>query len=434
MPLPSGASSHQNARPVPYRRRNDAREFDVSRSFHCWVGGPFPHGEGGGEESVQRGPMRRASLSRAAACVLTAVLLSAPAAPRADEAVVPPPLIVPPQPAANAPATNAPAEAGSSQVGTSQAEQPEAEGSAVEEPSETDVPLQQIVIGSAPVAGTFYPAAGAICRQINKRQDLNGLRCLVEETDGSADNLERLREGRLELAIVQSDWAYHAVAGSTSDRAPPMTELRTLALLQPQVMTLVANAGSGILEMGDIAGKRVSVGPPGSGVNEVGRMLLAHLGFAENLTLVELPIEEEASALCSGNIDAFLLPVAHPNGAVAEAVDLCGAVLIDMTGEAVDQLVETWPFYIHATIPAEAYSTAGNSVASFGLVATLVTTTALPDDVAYALTKALFESLDDLRAQHPSLELLTEESMSGISISAPLHEGALLYFQERGWR
>ena len=257
---------------------------------------------------------------------------------------------------------------------------------------------------------------------------------VVEETDGSADNLERLREGSVELAIVQSDWAYHALAGSTSDRAPPMTEVRSLALLQPQVMTLVANAGSGILELGDLAGKRVSIGPPGSGVNEVGRVLLAHLGFADNLTLAELPIEEEASALCSGDIDAFLLPVAHPNGAVAEAVDLCGALLIDMTGEAVDQLVETWPFYVHATIPAEAYSTAGNAVSSFGLVATLVTTEALPEEVAYAVTKALFESLDDLRAQHPSLELLTEESMSAFSMSAPLHPGALTYFQERGWR
>ena len=374
-------------------------------------------------------------LSSALAAMAAVVLLLAPTAPRAEEAVVPPPLIVPPPSPSAPPEVSDGRSEGPAAAGASQGEATvEEEGSAVEEQSESEVPLRQIVIASAPVAGTFYPAAGAICRQINKRQALNGLRCLVEETDGSADNLERLREGSVELAIVQSDWAYHALAGSTSDRAPPMTEVRSLALLQPQVMTLVANAGSGILELGDLAGKRVSIGPPGSGVNEVGRVLLAHLGFADNLTLAELPIEEEASALCSGDIDAFLLPVAHPNGAVAEAVDLCGALLIDMTGEAVDQLVETWPFYVHATIPAEAYSTAGNAVSSFGLVATLVTTEALPEEVAYAVTKALFESLDDLRAQHPSLELLTEESMSAFSMSAPLHPGALTYFQERGWR
>lgn len=302
-------------------------------------------------------------------------------------------------------------------------------------PEQADqAPLTQIVIGSAPVSGTFYPAAGAICRQINNRQELNGLRCLVEETDGSGDNLERLREGSIQLAIVQSDWAYHAVAGSTTDRAPPMTELRSLALLQPQVMTLVANARSGILEMADLAGKRVSIGPPDSGVNEVGRVLLAHLGFADSVTLVELPIEDEASALCSGDIDAFLLPVAHPNGAVAEAVDLCGALLIGMTGEAVDRLVQSWPFYVRATIPADAYNGNGNEVSSFGLVATLVATEDLPDRVAYDIAKALFESLDDLRAQHPSLALLSEESMSGLGMSAPLHPGALTYFLERGWR
>lgn len=294
--------------------------------------------------------------------------------------------------------------------------------------------LEQLVIGSALVGGTYYPAAGAVCREVNRRQALNGLRCLVEETEGSADNLARLRDGRLQLAIVQSDWAYHAVAGSSADRAPPMTELRTLFLLQPQVMTLVAGADSGILEQGDLAGHRVAIGPPESAVNEAGRGLLQQLGLLEAVTLAELPVEEQAAALCAGEIDAFLLPVAHPNGAVADAVELCGAVLVGFNGELVDTLVATWPFYVKATLPAGLYPTNGYEVESFGVVATLVATTALSEESAYQLVKAVFESLDDLRAQHPTLGQLTEASMSGVGLAAPLHPGALRYFQERGWR
>ncbi len=353
------------------------------------------------------------------------LLLLSMAIVRADDEVVPPPLIS--DLAAEADVDNATQEATAEPA-------PEPAADAAEAQEAAPVPLRQIVIGSAPVSGTFYPAAGAICRQINRRRDVDGLRCLVEETDGSADNLERLRQGALELAIVQSDWAYHAVAGSTSEQAPPMTELRSLALLQPQVMTLVASAQSGILELDDLTGKRISIGQPGTGINEIGRVLLAHLGFADQVTLLELPIEDEAAALCNGDIDAFLLPVAHPNGAVAEAVDLCGAVLVGMTGEAVDQLVESWPFYVQAIIPAGVYGGSGTDVKSFGLVATLVTTESLPEEVAYQVVKSLFESLDDLRAQHPILSLLSEESMSGLGLSAPLHPGALRYFQERGWR
>jgi len=294
--------------------------------------------------------------------------------------------------------------------------------------------LEQLVIASALVAGTYYPAAGAVCREVNRRQELNGLRCLVEETEGSADNLARLRDGRVQLAIVQSDWAYHAVAGSSADRAPPMTELRSLLLLQPQVMTLVAGAGSGLLTQDDLPGKRIAIGPPDSGVNEGGRGLLQQLGLLGSVTLAELPVEAQAAALCADEIDAFLLPVAHPNAGVADAIDLCGAILVGLEGEVVDTLVTTWPFYVKATIPAGLYPPNGIDVISFGVVATLVATTALSEESAYQLVKAVFEALDDLRAQHPTLALLTEQSMTGVGMAAPLHPGALRYYQERGWR
>ncbi len=301
-------------------------------------------------------------------------------------------------------------------------------------PAEPVAP-QDIVIGAAPVAGTFYPAAGALCREINHRQSLNSLRCLVEETEGSADNLQRLRDGRLELAVVQSDWAFHAAAGSTIERQPPFTELRSLLLLQPQVMTLVAGAKSGVLQISDLTGKRVSIGPAGSGINDAGRNLLQALGLESSVTLMELPIEQQAQAICSGQIDAFLLPVAHPNGAIAEAVDLCGAILVELQDEAIDRMVTTWPYLVKAMIPAGAYSSAGNDVAGYGLVATLVTTTALSDEMAYQIVKAVYEGLDDLRAQHPTLALLSAQAMSGPGLATlPLHPGALRYYQERGWR
>lgn len=300
------------------------------------------------------------------------------------------------------------------------------------EPDEP-APPRVIVIGSAPVAGTFFPAAGALCREINRLQDVNGLRCLVEETEGSQENLQRLAEGTLDLAVVQSDWVYHAVNGSAEGLVGPFEDLRALVLLQPQVLTLVAGAQSGVLTLADLPGKRVAIGPAGSGINTLSWSLLQHLGL-DSVVPVELPVEGQVAALCAGEVDAFLLPVAHPNGAVAEAIDQCGAILIGIEGEAVDRLVVTWPFYAKAAVPGGIYHALGGPVNSFGLVTTLVTTGKLSEDDAYAVLTALFDQLDDFRLQHPTLLALTPESMSGSGFSAPLHSAAERFYQDRGLR
>ena len=290
-----------------------------------------------------------------------------------------------------------------------------------------------IVIGSAPVAGTFFPAAGALCREINRLQEVNNLRCLVEETEGSQENLQRLMDGTLDLAIVQSDWVYHAVNGSAEGLGGPFEDLRALALLQPQVLTLVAGPKSGVLALADLPGKRIAIGPAGSGLNVLSRSLLDHLGLAEVAT-VELPVESQVAALCAGEVDGFLLPVAHPNGAVAEAIDQCGAILVPIEGEAVDRLVGTWPFYVKSAVPGGLYQSLGDPVPTFGLVTTLVTTSRLSEDDAYALLTALFDQLEDFRAQHPTLSVLTPEAMSGAGFSAPLHPAAERFFHDRGLR
>lgn len=312
------------------------------------------------------------------------------------------------------------------------------EGEAAEpSPAQADpaAPPRLLAIGAAPVAGTFFPTAGAICREINRRQAENGLRCLVQESEGSADNIQRLRAGELELAIVQSDWAYHALNGSASDRAPPFTNLYSLALLQPQMMTLVAASGSAIEAPADLAGKRVSVGPADSSLNVAGRNLLQMLGLSQEVQVLELPVEQEVQALCEGEIDAFLLPAVHPSALLESAVASCGARLIGMNGGNLDGLIATWPFFVRASLPPGLYAGQENEVRSYGTVATLVATDALSEEAAYRVVKALFEGVADLQAQHPSLQLLQPEAMVGPSgMAAPLHAGALRYYTERGWR
>ncbi len=290
-----------------------------------------------------------------------------------------------------------------------------------------------LVVGTAPVSGTFYPAGGSICREVNKADD-DQLSCLVAATDGSEENLKRLLAGELDLAVVQSDWAYHA-AGRGLNGDPPFQGLRSLFSLQPLVMTLVAGPESGIASMEQLEGKTISIGPSGSGLAAGSRLVLEGLGFGPGkVELVEMPVDRQISALCNGEIDAFLIPVAHPNGAVGSAVDLCAALFVPLTGEPVARLLQAFPYYGTATIPAGLYLYNGDSVESVGLLANVVADESLDEEVAYKIVKAVFDNLDDLRAQHPVLENLTEIEMTGPGLPAPLHPGALRYYKERGWR
>ncbi len=290
-----------------------------------------------------------------------------------------------------------------------------------------------LVVGTAPVSGTFYPAGGALCREINRAAD-DRLACLVAPTSGSEENLKRLRAGELDLAVVQSDWAYHA-AGRGINGDPPFAGLRSLFSLQPLVMTLVAGPESGIETLEDLRGKSVSIGPAGSSLAAGARLVLEGLGFAPgSLELVEMPVDRQIPALCNAEIDAFLIPVAHPNGAVGSAVDLCAAIFVPIEGEAADRLIKAFPFYGRTTIPAGLYLYNGDPVASIGLVANVVADQSLDADLVYQIVKAVFDNIGDLREQHPVLENLQVEEMTGSGLPAPLHPGAMQYYQEKGWR
>lgn len=296
---------------------------------------------------------------------------------------------------------------------------------------------RQVTIGTAPVSGVYYPAGGAICRLINRERSENGLRCFVEATDGSAENLSRLKGDDLDFGLLQSDWQYHAYQGSgggVSDQ--PFAELRAVFSLHPQVLTVVVARESEIRELRQLEGRRVSLGPGGSAVQAASELLVESLGWTGESfeEVLELGLEEQVDALCAGLIDAFILPATHPNGIVAAATEGCLARLISVRGGSVDKLLLDWPFYARATIPARLYRGNPDPIESFGLRATLVTTSRVPAETVYKLVKAVFEPLDQLTRQHPALAGLTTKEMIASGLSAPLHEGAALYYGEMGWQ
>jgi uncharacterized protein len=130
-------------------------------------------------------------------------------------------------------------------------------------------------------------------------------------------------------------------------------------------------------------------------------------------------------------VDAFVFTVGHPSGSIAEPVATCDAVLVNVTGDIVDQLVEENAYYFHATIPAGMYNN-DEDVRTFGVGATVVSSTNTSADTVYEVVKAVFENFDEFKNLHPAFEVLDKEQMVTMGLSAPLHEGAERYYKEAG--
>ncbi|MGR3363305.1 MAG: TAXI family TRAP transporter solute-binding subunit [Maritimibacter harenae] len=293
-----------------------------------------------------------------------------------------------------------------------------------------------ITIGTGGVTGVYYPTGGAICRLVNKGRRDHGIRCSVESTGGSVYNINTIREGELEFGVAQSDWQYHAYNGTSRfEEAGPFEELRAVFSVHPEPFTVVARADSGIETFEDLKGKRVNIGNPGSGQRGTMEVLMDAMGWTTDdfALATELKAAEQSAALCDNQIDAMVYTVGHPSGSIQEATTACDSVLVDVTGEAVDNLIEENSFYRTATIPAGMYRGNDEDTTTFGVGATFVTSSDVSDEAVYVVVSSVFENFEDFKGLHPAFSNLKPEEMISAGLSAPLHEGAKKYYQEKGW-
>ncbi len=293
-----------------------------------------------------------------------------------------------------------------------------------------------ISIGTGGVTGVYYPTGGAICRLMNKVRRDTGIRCSVESTGGSVYNINTVRSGELEFGVAQSDWQYHAYNGTSrfADQGP-FTDLRAVFSIHPEPFTLIVRADSGIKNFRDLVGRKVNVGNPGSGQRATMEVVMDAFGIkmSDFALAAELKGSEMAQALCDGNIDAMIYTIGHPAAAITEAATTCDVKLIDVTGAPIDKLIADNPYYRKAVIPGGMYRGNDQDVTTFGVGATLITSAKVPDDVVYTLVKSVFDNFDDFKALHPAFRNLKTSEMITDGLSAPLHDGAVRYYKERGW-
>ena len=293
-----------------------------------------------------------------------------------------------------------------------------------------------VTIGTGGQTGVYYVVGQSVCRLLNRNSAEHGIRCNAPSSGGSVANVNAIRGGEMNMGVVQSDIQYKSYEGIQSfESEGPFSDMRALFALHGEPLTIVARNDANIAGVKDLKGKRVNIGNPGSGQRDTMDVVMQALSWTvDDFALASaLDAAEQAAALGDNNIDAMVYVVGHPNGSIQEATTTVDANLVSVSGPEIDQLISERPYYAKAIIPGGLYRGNDADTETFGVRATLVASTATDDETVYQTVKAVFENFDRFKRLHPAFATLKEEEMIKNGLSAPLHEGAIRYYKERGW-
>jgi len=293
-----------------------------------------------------------------------------------------------------------------------------------------------VTIGTGGQTGVYYQVGGAICRLVNRGTKDHGIKC-THTTGGSVANINGIRAGDLDMGVAQSDWQYHAYNGSAPEQFPDgaFKELRAVFSVHPEPFTVLARKDANISKFEDLKGKRVNVGNPGSGQRGTMEVVMKQYGWSmDDFKLAsELKSSEQAQALCDNKIDAIVFTVGHPNGSIKEATTSCEANLVTVDGPIIQKLASDNDYYAMTTIPGGMYTGTDADTTTFGVGATFVASTKTDEETVYQMVKAVFDNFSRFKKLHPAFGNLEESKMIVNNLSAPLHDGAVRYYKEKGW-
>jgi uncharacterized protein len=293
----------------------------------------------------------------------------------------------------------------------------------------------RVILGTGGITGLYHLTGEAIATIVNQHKATTGIRLATDPTSGSVCNINAVVLGDFAFGLAQSDRQHQAFNGLAewTGQGPRQT-LRSILSLHPEAITVVAAADAHIASLADLRGRRVSIGRIGSGdrQNAIDALRLAGVDFQQDLQAREWPPAEASSNLQRGDIEAFFHTIGHPNPLTTEATAGPRKVrFLPLTLS--DEVLNRHPYYFKLSIPGNLYPDLAehNETQTIGTLATLITSAAVSDDLVHAVTRLIFENIDELKKQHPALSNLSRKGMLR-GLSAPIHPGALRYYRETG--
>ena len=287
----------------------------------------------------------------------------------------------------------------------------------------------KMTMGTGGTSGTYYGYGGVLGQYIKNNAGIN---VTVVSTDGSKANIQGIDAGNYQLGTVQSDVMSYAWEGTRSfEEEGKVDSFRTVAGLYAEAVQLVTMDPE-IKSVGDLKGKAVSIGAPGSGVYFNAMDVLTAAGLKEtDINAQYQSFADSADALKDGKIDAAFIVAGAPTPAITELCTTNSAYLVPIDGDIAKKLMDSCPFYTTYNVPKGTYAGQEEDVQTVTVKATLIVNADAAEEDVYKLTAAIFDNIDAIAAENAKgAELSIENATSGMTV--PFHAGAAKYFAEKG--
>ncbi|MCU4652683.1 TAXI family TRAP transporter solute-binding subunit [Roseibacterium sp. SDUM158016] len=288
----------------------------------------------------------------------------------------------------------------------------------------------QLSIATGGTGGVYFPMGGGLAEIINTHVD--GYSATAEVTGASVENMGLIATGDADLAIGLADTVAQAYGGTGRFEGQQLPMVRGLASLYANMVHIVALESSGITSLDDLRGMRVSIGAPGSGTEVNTAAILEANGITyDDIEEQRLNFNETADALANGDIDAGFWSVGAPTSSILNLATTQDIVIIALTEEQLAAAMAADSTFATTTLPAGTYNGVDEDITVLGIPNVLTVSSEMSDDLAYAITSAMFENIAELRAVHPAANQTTVEFTLDAT-PVPLHPGAIRYYEEIG--
>jgi TRAP transporter TAXI family solute receptor len=287
---------------------------------------------------------------------------------------------------------------------------------------------QDLSLATGSTGGTYYPLGGQIANVWNK--NVKGVNVTAQATGASVENLALLARGEADLAMVVNMNADDAYNGRADFKGQKVTNFGAMGVVYPEVVQAVVLKDSGIKSIKDLKGKRVAVGPQGSGsVNTTKHILEAYGLTFDDIKPFYDAFGDAATKLKDGQVDAAFGLLSLPASSIVEITTTEEVRLLGVDDEAMKKLREKYPFYQPLTVQKGTYKGQDEDVQTATLKSVMYSSNELSEDLVYNLTKTMYEKKDEV-VHDAGKQINLEKALEGVT--TPIHPGAKKYFEEKG--
>lgn len=289
-----------------------------------------------------------------------------------------------------------------------------------------------LTMGTGSVGGVYYPLGGEMANLWKDNIDVDGFDVSSVESGASVENIAKIQSGDFQLGIAQNTTMINAVEETGEFEGKTTDKVAVIGSLYPEALQVVTLDSTGIESIEDLKGKKVAIGPPGGATREAAELVLSAYGIEEgDYDAYEEGFGDAKGKLQNGTIDASFAVVGVPSSTTDELAASTGEVkFLNVEGDALKEVTDKSQYEAYTVEPGT-YDWQEEPVQTVTAMALLLgSTDQISEDLAYKLTKTLYEKSGDMTIEQAKL-ITKDNAMVGVG-DLPLHPGTEKYFKEAG--